>query len=198
MPEISELLKLGQSRSACRPDQLQMLIDVVGHIKDLPGDIIEIGSYKCGSTIVLAAASGLNSSTKKVFAFDTFSGMPAISEFDTHTNGTFDDITFDEIKAATTPFLNLELVRGLHEKTIPEFGHRPVSLIFMDSDLYESHSLCLKHFWPDVVKGGFVVFHDFLTLNCPGVRKAFDEFFKDSLSSLAFSDYVANMLVIQK
>lgn len=198
MPETVELFNLGQSRSACRSDQLQMLVDLVGHIKDLPGDIIEIGSYKCGSTIVLAAASSLYSPHKKVFAFDTFAGMPALSEFDTTTIGEFDDSSFEEIKSVTAQLPNIELVQGLHENTVPEFAHRPVSLIFMDSDLYESHLLCLKHFWPDLVKNGYLVFHDFLTLNCPGVRKAVDEFFQDSLESLGDASYIAHMLTIQK
>jgi O-methyltransferase len=194
----SELLKLGQSRSACAPEQLQELINLVHRAKNVPGDIVEIGSYKCGSTIVLAAASELYSPEKKIFTFDTFTGLPAVSEFDSDIIGDFGDVNYEEIKTTTKSISSIHIIRGRHENTVLAFPHQPASIVFLDSDLYESHLISLQHFWPDISENGFLILHDYVTLNCPGVRKAFDEFFKGSLQSVIKHTFLSGMLVIQK
>lgn len=198
MQNLDELTKLGVSRSACLPEQLQKLAELVYHAKDIPGDIIEIGAYRCGSTLVLAAQSEESSPHKKVFAFDTFAGRPASSAFDPQIIPQFES-DLNEVKKVTESIPSIELVSGLHEETIPSFPHRPVSLLFLDSDMYMSHVATLQHFWADISVGGFLVLHDFITLNCPGVRKAFDEFFMNEIDTLARKHtYLSGMLVIQK
>lgn len=195
MSRLTDLLLLGQNRSACTPGHLQGLINLVGLVKDVPGDIVEIGSYKCGSTIILAAASESCSPSKKVFAFDTFSGMPAVTEFDQHQAGDFGDVSFEEVQSVTKSLPNIHLIQGRHEDTIPVFPHNPISLLFLDSDLYQSHIVSLKHFWPDISEGGCVVFHDWNTADCLGVKKAISEFFGESLIKQSF---VSGMLAVQK
>jgi O-methyltransferase len=198
MSRFVELYELGTSRSACAPAQLQSLVEIVKAAEKVPGDIIEIGSYKCGSTIVLAAASELCSPNKTVFGFDIFKEMPAGSKFDQDLSHSFGDLDFEEIKSVTEQISNLAVVRGLHEETIPVFPPRPISILFLDSDLYESHRIALEHFWPMLSENGLLILHDFVSLNCPGVRKAFDEYFKNSLESVIKHSYQSGMLVVQK
>lgn len=191
-------MALGHSRSACQLEQLQSLVQLVYNAKDVQGDILEIGSYKCGTTIVLAVQAQECSPEKKIYAFDTFSGRPQGHAVDPNIIPPF-ETNFQEVVSATKGVPSIHLVQGLHEETIPTFAHRPISVLFLDSDLYESHRVALEHFWPDISKGGFLVLHDFATLNCPGVRKAFDEFFRDIIDTLAYKHiYLSGMLVIQK
>ena len=49
--------------------------------------------------------------------------------------------------------------------------------VHLDVDLYKSTLDCLKFFYPRVNKGGIIISHDYPSVN--GVKKAFDEFFKD-------------------
>lgn len=191
----SELTLLGQNRSACTPDHLQGLVDLVDAVKNIPGDIVEIGSYKCGGTIILAAASEICSPHKKVFAFDTFSGMPAVSEADQHKAGDFGDVDFEEVKKVTSALSNIELVQGRHEDTVPNFSPQPVSLLFLDSDLYRSHLVSLQHFWPLLSKNGIAVFHDWNTADCLGVKKAISEFFGTRMLNQTF---VSGMFAVKK
>lgn len=195
MSRLESLLRLGQSRSACSANQLVKLASLVCQFKDVPGDIVEIGSYKCGSTITLAAASELYSPNKKVFAFDTFSGMPNVSEFDQHKPGTFGDISLEEIKKVVEVLPNIHLIQGRHEDTIPSFSHNPISLLFLDSDLYWSHFISLRHFWPDISENGVMILHDWNTADCPGVRKAMVDFFGYS-EIKSVCEY--SMLIVQK
>jgi len=198
MSRFTDLFNLGESRSSCATTQLKELIELVNHARNVPGDIVEIGSYKCGSTIILAAASEICSPHKKVFAFDTFKGAPSISVADSDTIGEFDDVNFSEVKNVTSMIPSIELIQGLHEETIPKFQHRPISFLFLDSDLYTSHLTALHHFWPDISENSPIIFHDFITLNCPGVRKAVDEFFRDFLHQGIKHSFIGGMLVIQK
>jgi predicted O-methyltransferase YrrM len=193
--EFDAAVALGISRSACTDDHLKGLMLLVKQTQDVPGHIVEIGSYRCGATIAIAAAAQVCSPNKRVFAFDTFSGMPAVSEFDEHRAGDFGDANFSEIQEVVKPFSNINLVRGVHEETIPGFPINPLSLIFMDSDLYGSHVVALKYLWPRLSPDGIIVFHDWNTADCPGVKKAITEFVGDSPFS---STLCAGMLAIKK
>lgn len=108
---------------------------------------------------------------KWVRAFDLFGGLP-YGEGKGFEN--FADTDWEEIQEATAPYKNLQLIRGLHEVTIPEFAqqHRPLSLIFMDSDHYSSHQVALSHLGPLLSPGGVIVFHDW---TFDGVQQAIKE-----------------------
>lgn len=194
--EFRNAVTLGKSRSACHSDHIDGLVKAVRLTRDIPGHIIDYGSYKGGSAIAMAAAAEFYRAPKKVFAFDTFSGMPATSQFDEHSAGDFGDISLEEIRQVTSFLSNLELVVGSHADTVPNYCDGCVSLVFMDSDLYESHLLGLKTFWPIISKGGVFIFHDWNTLDCSGVCKAICEYFGDD--TLVSQTKIAGMLTFQK
>ena len=141
-------------------------------LRGVPGDIVECGAYRGGSTIALAAATP----SKAVYSFDTFGGMPTPGPHDEHEEGDF-LTTFEEVVLNTAPYPNIFLVRGRFADTVPNFEARAISLLYLDCDLYDSYRLCLTHFWPMVSPGGLVVLEDYKAIDCPGARKACDEFF---------------------
>jgi hypothetical protein len=154
---FEEALALGKARSDCAPENLDSLVGLIAQLDDrsVPGDIAECGSYRCGATIAMAAASP----KRTVWAFDLFGGAPPypanrIAGFAHVANG-----VLEEVAAATQPFPNIWLVPGLHESRVPHF-HRSLALVFMDSDFYETHLVCLRHLWPLLSPGGVIVFHD--------------------------------------
>jgi len=168
-----EALDLAKSRSDCHPYNIDYLMGAVSHVTYIRGDIVEIGSYKCGASIAMAASVLYHQRTpgpveKKVYAFDTFGGLP-YDEAVGFEN--FANTDWEEIKETVKPF-EIVLVRGKHEDTIPTFPPRPLSLIFMDSDHYSSHKVALTHLWPMLSHEGIVVFHDWAF---PGVQKAIAE-----------------------
>lgn len=195
MVDFQAAIAIAKNRSVCQHKQIDVLCQLVELVRDVSGDIIEIGAFRCGASIALAAASSVYSESKKVFAFDSFSGMPATSKFDQHIAGQFADLDYEEIQQATKEFSNLVLVPGYHEDVVPAFPHIPISVLFLDSDLYESHRVSLKHFWNDLVEGGIAIFHDVGTMDCRGVAKAVEEFFGSQvLKQLT----VEGMWVVQK
>lgn len=154
------------------------LMSLVHSVSQVPGDIIECGSYRGGTAMALALAD----SNKQVYAFDTFSGMPQVSAADQHKQGDFGDINFDEVLAATKPFANLSLVKGDFASTFSQFlGSRPsgytISALFLDCDLYDSYKLALETFWHRVSPGGICILEDYGVTDCQGATKAIEEFF---------------------
>ena len=115
------------------------LMALVRSVQQVPGDIVECGSYRGGTAMALALAAD----PKQVYSFDTFSGMPEPTAADQHKQGDFGDIDFNEVLAATKPFGNLSLVKGEFATAFQQFiNSRPsgysISALLLDCDLYES------------------------------------------------------------
>jgi Macrocin-O-methyltransferase (TylF) len=163
-------IEFGKGRSDCSREQLDLLLTFVSAIRHISGDIVEVGSWKCGASIAMAATCH----EKYVFAFDLFGGLP-YGEGKGFEN--FASADWDEIVQATKPFRNLHLMRGQHEITVPAFASfgKPISLIFLDSDHYLSHHVTLLSLCPLLSKGGLIVFHDW---TFPEVQKAVTEICK--------------------
>lgn len=160
----SEAIKFGKSRSDCDSGCIDLLLRFVTDRANLEGCIVELGAYKCGATIAMAGVTN-----KTIYSHDTFGGLPYENQGGFENFGNTD---YEEIAAVTSAFLNIRLIRGKHEVTVPEFPAQPVSLIFMDSDFYSSHQIGLATLWPMLVPGGAVVFHDW---TFHGVQQAIAE-----------------------
>jgi len=168
--EYQAALQLGKSRSDCAPHYVNDLVALVRQSNNIPGCIVECGSYRCGMSIAMAATAEYYKSYKRVYACDTFGGLPYD---DQQTFLGFANTNFDEILEATAPF-NICFIRGRHEDTIPTFPKQPISLIFLDSDFYSSHKVVLEYLWPMLSPNGSIIFHDW---TFEGVQAAVKEFF---------------------
>lgn len=170
-------INFGKSRADCGADTVDCLVKLAR--LDIPGVIIEAGSYRCGASIAMASASN-----KTVYCFDTFGGIPNANQVGFEN---FKDADFEEVSKATAPY-NIKLVRGRHEDTVPKFSKfcPPISLIFLDSDFYQSHKICLEHFWPRVSPGGSILFHDW---TFEEVQRAVNEYFTDKSECELFGYY---------
>jgi hypothetical protein len=178
----------------CSVDQLQMLLTVSKEAHDVPGEIVEIGSWKCGTSAQLAAVNP----KRTVYAFDLFGGMPYP---DKHTFANFADTNFGEILASVASIKNLVLVRGRHEETVPEFARigMPLALIFMDSDHYSSHKIALTCLDPLLSVGGYIVFHDWAFAEVQeATRETLEMAHYYQPREYAYKPGVQNMMVLKK
>jgi hypothetical protein len=176
--QFEEAIAIGKKRSDCGPENIDTLVKIIRESIDIPGAIAELGSYKCGATIAMAAASQYyalpNTPCKNVWAFDLFGGLP----YGPNQNGfqSLGNTDFKEIMEACKPYA-INFIKGVHEETVPAWAQsypRKLSLIFMDSDFYSSHVVCLKYLWPMLSPGGSIVFHDWKFAD---VQKAIKEVF---------------------
>lgn len=161
--------------------------------KDLPGAMMEFGVFKGASFVRFAGFRDLfgNASSAKLIGFDTFSQFP---ETDFEEDKKYRKALINEAgeqsisKEQLSEVLknkgireNIELVEGDVTKTLPAFiKNNPqlkISLLNLDTDIYEPAVAILEHCWPRIVRGGILILDDYNVF--PGETKAVDEYFKD-------------------
>jgi O-methyltransferase len=140
----------------------------------LGGAIAEVGVYKGGSAKLLATwAQGT-----PFYLFDTFEGMPDTdARVDVHAKGDFSDTSLEGVQQYLAGFENLHFRPGRFPASAASLpDDLRFSFVNLDVDIYESTLEGLRYFFPRLVPGGVLISHDYNSITCPGVKKAFDEF----------------------
>jgi hypothetical protein len=160
--------------------------------RELPGSIVECGVFKGCSFIRFAVFRELfdNPFSKKLVGFDTF--------------GKFPETEFGEDKSLRQQFINeageesisrqqlmemlafkrtdrnIELIEGNIMETVPAYvtthPEMKISLLNLDTDIYEPAVTVLEYLFPKMVRGGILILDDYGTF--PGETKAVDDYFR--------------------
>lgn len=173
-------------------------------ITHLPGDIVELGVFKGGSIIQWGTFRELleNERSRKIIGFDIFGEFPTTEkvnsdkEFVNDWNNKFKDdfVTREEIYESLRlkKIENIYLIKGDIKETLPDYvsknGHMRISLLHIDTDVYEPCKIGLELLYDLVVPGGIIVLDDYSTIE--GETIAVDEFFsgkKHKFSKFPFS-----------
>jgi O-methyltransferase len=165
-------------RSLVTADRCYVIHVLLKQALALDGDIVECGVYRGGTAAMMARMIVESRKNKKLFLFDTFSGMPKTDpNRDLHRQGDFADTSDSEVKT----FIDAPGVAVIRKGFIPDTfsGLETIRIAFahIDVDLYQSIIDSLKFIWPRLTRGGFIVFDDYGHPTCPGARQAVDEFF---------------------
>lgn len=146
-----------------------------------PGHILEFGAYRGGNAMFMAELAKVLHPGTKVFAFDTFAGMPTVDfARDAHRSGDFADTGFEELQntIAKNNIDNLELVRGTFEETAEKALKSDIKsarLVHVDCDIYSGVVYSYDVTKPYMVQGGYWVFDDALYSSCIGAMEAIEE-----------------------
>jgi hypothetical protein len=164
---------------------------------DKEGVYVECG-VAAGAQII---AMAYGAPSKKIYAFDSFAGIPLPSNRDDQMPGimllspTEQKLLPDpgkqklETSGATIvpreDFItnlkntgtekNVILVEGWFENILPDYVIEPISILRLDGDLYNSTLVCLQNLYPKVIKGGLVIIDD---IELKGCRDACEDYFK--------------------
>jgi len=159
--------------------------------KDLPGAIVECGVFKGASFARFAGFRDLMSSADvhPLVGFDTFGAFPpsSLKEDEAHIqhwveNAGEQSISKQQLEEVLKKknVKNVELVEGDVVKTIPQYlkenPNLQISLLNLDTDIYDPAVTILENFWPRIVAGGVLILDDYSVF--PGETKAVDDFFK--------------------
>lgn len=144
------------------------------------GHIVEFGSYRGGNAIFMAHVARRLLPGVKVYALDTFAGMPKTdSAIDQHSAGDFADVDLVELRAycGKIGLDNIEFVPGLFEKTSPELLKRagPIALAHIDCDIYSAVCYSYEAVKNRMVPGGYLVFDDATVSSCLGATEAVED-----------------------
>ncbi len=161
--------------------------------KDLPGTMVECGVFKGASFVRFAGFRDLfgNPFSHKLIGFDIFGSFPKTNFEDdkkyinnfirTAGEQSISKEQLIEVLKKKGIDKNVELVEGDVVKTIPEYlennPHLKISLLNLDTDIYEPAVAILEHFWHRIVRGGILILDDYGVF--PGETKAVDDYFKD-------------------
>ena len=180
----------------------------------VPGDIVECGVWRGGSSMAMAQTLQQRGDTSRQFyLFDTFQGMTEPTDADIDPNGrdaaglmaTADDrdaswmwarATLEDVQAnlAKTgyPENKVKYIKGPVEETIPASAPGAISILRLDTDWYESTKHELEHLYHRLSPGGVLIIDDYG--HWQGARQAVDEFFRGK-AFLGRIDYSGRFLV---
>jgi hypothetical protein len=216
----------GAAYGACAPftmtsvERCYALWEAASYIacRGIGGDVVECGVWRGGSSMIAAFALKLAGDTSRdLYLFDTFSGMPAPSSFDVEATSGVSAASIPEyvnqqrdsdvfayasqsevernMAATGYPAERCHFVAGMVEDTIPAAAPERIALLRLDTDWYESTRHELEHLWDRLVPGGVLIIDDYG--HWQGARKAVDEFFAGRADSplLARVDYTGRIAV---
>lgn len=168
-------MKITQLDTLLSLDRTANIIRYSCMVKELQGDIAEVGVWR-GGTLELIAK--LNPETT-VWGFDSFEGLPTPTEKDNyHKQGDFSDVEYENILGYLgTVCRNVNLVKGFVPDTFLQIDpFKKFKFVLIDVDLYQSVKDCFDYFYPRMVDGGVIICDDIGWDSVAGGEQALMEF----------------------
>lgn len=167
--------EIGDNRGADNEENYTLYSSLKA-VKDLVGDIAEIGVYKGGTAKLLCELKG----NKNLYLFDTFEGLPNTKNDDLFVQkGWLHDTSVESVKKYLANYDNVHFLKGVFPETNTSVLNKKFSFVHLDVNLYQTTLDALEFFWPRMISSGRIVSHDYNTNSMPGIKKAFSEFFKN-------------------
>ena len=204
----------------CRPytmtsvERMYGLYEAIRYVvrEDIPGDIVECGVWRGGSSMLAALTlKELRDKNKRIHLYDTFAGMSEPSaedgsdarveweanEANGHNEWCYAPLEHVQRNLRSTGLDDERLlfVRGTVEQTIPSKMPPSIAVLRLDTDWYESTLHELEHLYPALSTRGVLIVDDYG--HWTGARRAVDEYF-DQVGHhplLARLDYTGRMCV---
>ena len=160
------------------------------------GDIVECGIWRGGNLFLAKKIQDkyYNEIKRKFYGFDTFEGMTEPSVHDGEKineiyqsfkdkNEPWTKASLDDVKNSSKKLFSdinqFNFIKGKVEETLLDKKNLPnkISLLRLDTDLYESTKIELEILYPLLVEKGILIIDDYGDFQ--GCRKAVDEYFLD-------------------
>lgn len=160
------------------PIRCYMLYQLARRARALDGDAAEVGVYRGGTARLLGRA--LAGCGKTLHLFDTFAGMPETDpRLDKHAAGDFSDNSLPTVKLTLMGLDRLEFHQGLFPETAKPVAEKRFCLVHIDVDIHKSVAEACAFFYPRLCAGGILLFDDYGSPSCPGVKSAVDAYFAE-------------------
>lgn len=151
---------------------------------DVPGDLIETGSWRGGASMLMRATlDSLGATDRTLWVCDSFQGFPereSTEEYDLSADLAACDFLAIPLAEVQASFARLgladgvEFVPGFFDETLPGLAGRQWSVIRLDGDTYDATRLALDVLYPGLAPGGYLVVDDYRQLE--ECSRAVDEF----------------------
>ncbi|MCR5587483.1 MAG: TylF/MycF family methyltransferase, partial [Lachnospiraceae bacterium] len=170
-----------------RFSQIDKILD---EVKFLGGDVIELGVYR--GRLSQLIADKIKNTDKRYILVDTFNGFKPTEVANDVEKGyisgkiedfsnTSVDIVLDKIANVGLPLKRVELREGYFPNSlISSDSSRNFCFASVDFDLSLPTAEALEYLWPRMVKGGYIVVHDYGNNKYSGVSFAVYKFIKEN------------------
>jgi len=170
----------------------------------IPGDFVELGVWRGGVCIYAKALIDILCQTdRNVLIFDAFEKLPGYGMAENFLSISEDSVrkAFDLYGASLD---GVEFHKGLFKDTLSTFrkdrissGKKPIAILRIDGNFYDSYQDCLYNLYDFVPVGGVIIFDDF-THNAP--NQAWRDFqedqgFKETVTRMAQPDLHAGWVI---
>jgi O-methyltransferase len=159
--------------------RLYELWRLVDQVKDLEGDLIEVGVWRGGSGCVIGTRARQHCLSATVYLCDTFEGVVKAGSHDNaYVGGEHNDTSSTHVRelARRLSLDNVTVVEGVFPDEVDhKIGASMIRLAHIDVDVYDSARDSFLWIWDRLVSGGVVVFDDYGFHNCEGVTRFVNE-----------------------
>lgn len=197
-PEMIATITAVRPHTMTTVARIQAVIAATEHVvrHSIPGAFVESGVWLGGSSMAAARTLvEMGDTTRDLYLYDTFEGIPAPGEHDGLIGSDVDihGLWRTSNDGAAAPWLDapvetvrenmlstgypddrLHLIPGLVEDTIPATAPEQIAFLRLDTDWYESTKLEMETLFPRLSPGGIVIIDDYGFTE--GARRAVDEF----------------------
>lgn len=175
--DVVEVCRIGANASVNPFEKLKLMADHFLSVKDLPGDVADLGTMRGGTSLILRRLAP----DKHLHLIDTWAGTPIDDPLCHHKKGEW-AASLEECKALVG---NSDLTH-YHQGVFPEWDsneERQLGLdyfcfVYVDMDTEQATRDAIAFFWPRLVPGGKLFFDDYGWTPCAGVEKAVNEAFQ--------------------
>jgi hypothetical protein len=168
-----------------RLDNLQYCVEDV-LARGVPGDLIETGVWRGGSTIFMRAILKVHGVTdRRVWVADSFAGLPPPDEarYPADRGDQFYlspelAISLEQVQANFERYNLLDeqvrFLKGWFSDTLPRAPIDALAVARLDGDMYGSTMDALTHLYPKLSRGGYLIVDDYGAL--PACRQAVHDY----------------------
>jgi hypothetical protein len=151
----------------------------------VPGDFMETGVWRGGAVMMMRAVlKAYGNSDRRVFAADSYAGLPAPTEGVAPDAGaefhkwTDFAVSLDEVKGNFARYGLLDdhvvFLEGLFKDTLPTAPVTQLAVLRLDGDMYESTRDGIVNLYPKLARGGTLIADDYHLFEAH--RTAIDEY----------------------
>lgn len=148
---------------------------IAAKVKDVPGAVVECGTWRGGMIAGIADVLGSN---RRYYLFDSFEGLPPAREIDgtaarawqanTSAPEYFNNCLASEQEAREVMSRSLakdyRIIKGWFNCTLPNMDpNEDIALLRLDADWYDSTKCILDNCSHHVVPGGIIIVDDYYT-----------------------------------
>lgn len=183
-----------------RLSTLELIADEIKN-KKITGNIAELGVYRG------EFAKHINRLfyDRKMYLFDTFEGFSSkdinFDKKNNYSNPTpyfFDDTSVNLVMEKMPYPENIIVKKGYFPLSLEELEDR-FAFVSIDTDLYKPIYSGLEYFYPRLVKGGYIMIHDYNNDIYSGVKEAVNKFaIENEITVIPLSDRMGSAIIIKQ